>query len=114
MTDIWGDKSMTKAVWTSLATLLCAASAWGQTSAGTVSGTVRDASSAVIPNAQVALLSAATNVRSTTVSNEAGFYRLAGVAPGPYVLSAESPGMQKYEGNIVVQVGQSLVIDAKV
>ena len=103
---------MIKTVLTYVAAFLCAAScAWAQTSAGTVSGTVRDATSAVIPNAQVALVSAATNVRSTTVSNEAGFYRLAGVAPGRYVLSAESPGMQKYEGNIVVQVGQSLVID---
>lgn len=92
--------------------LLTIPSVWSQTSAGTVSGTVRDQTGAAIPNATVSLVNTATNVRSATVSNEAGFYRLPGVAPGQYRLAAEAKGMQKYEGDIGVQVSQSVVIDA--
>src|SRR5262245_43268740 len=102
---------MTKTILILLAATLLAASGSAQTSAGTISGTVRDASNAVIPNAHISLTSTATNVRTTTVSNAEGFYLLAGVTPGKYVLAAESPGMQKYEGNVAVQVGQSVVID---
>jgi Carboxypeptidase regulatory-like domain len=102
---------MTKTLLIFLAAIACALPAAAQSSSGTVSGTVRDSSRAVIPNAQIALVNAATNVRTTTVTNEEGLYRLAGVAPGQYVLSAEVAGMQKFEGNISVQVEQSVVID---
>ena len=94
-----------------LGAMILAVPAFAQTSAGTVSGTVRDASNAVIPGVNVTLLNTATNIRSSTVSNESGFYRLPSVSVGKYILTAESPGMQKYEGNVVVQAGQSLVID---
>lgn len=84
---------------------------WSQTSTGTAGGTVRDQTSVIIPNASAILLNTATNVRSTTTSNEAGFYRFPGVVPGQYRLSTESAGMQKSEGNLTVQVGQSVVVD---
>jgi Carboxypeptidase regulatory-like domain len=88
--------------------------AWPQASTGTVSGTVRDQSGAVIPGAAVSLTNTATNVVSKTISNEAGFYIFPGVVPGPYLLVAEAPGMQKFEGTLTVQVLQSAVVDAVV
>jgi hypothetical protein len=36
---------------------------------------------------------------------------VAGVVPGPYVLSVEAAGMQRFEGKLVVQVQQSAVVD---
>ena len=82
-----------------------------QASTGSVSGTVRDQSGAVIPGASVSLTSTATNVTSRTITNEAGLYRFPGVVPGPYRLAVEAPGMQKFEAHLTVQVQQSAVVD---
>ncbi|PYT27685.1 MAG: hypothetical protein DMG57_17425 [Acidobacteria bacterium] len=87
-------------------------SAWPQASTATVSGTVRDQSGAVIPNAAVTLTNSATNVASKTSTNGVGFYIFAGVVPGSYDLVAEAPGMQKFEGKLTVQVQQNAVVDA--
>lgn len=85
--------------------------AWPQATSGTVGGTVRDQSGAVVPNATVTMVNTDTNVTSTTKSNEAGVYYFPGVFPGPYRLTVEVPGMQKFEGSFTVSVGQSVVID---
>jgi hypothetical protein len=82
-----------------------------QASTGVVSGTVRDASGAVIPGATVVLTNTNTNGVSRTAANDAGFYMLPGVLPGPYRLTAEAPGMQKYEASLTVQTQQSAVVD---
>ena len=55
-----------------IATLfVLAAAAYGQTSRGTVSGTIIDASEAVIAGARVVLTGTETGVRRSTLSNEA-------------------------------------------
>ena len=82
-----------------------------QSSLGQVSGTVRDASGAVVPAAPVELLNTRTNVKSATTTNEAGFYIFPGIAPGSYNLTVESPGMEKFQGNLTILVRQSAVID---
>ena len=60
----------------------------GSDDAGGVSGTVRDLSGAVIPNASVTLTNTATNVVATSNTNEVGFYIFPAVMPGSYTLSA--------------------------
>jgi hypothetical protein len=85
--------------------------AWSQTTMGAVSGTVRDPSAAVVPNAAIALTNTATNISQTTNANEVGFYIFPDVAPGSYHLSVQSAGMQKFEGALVVRVAERLVID---
>jgi len=82
-----------------------------QSSTGTVSGTVRDQSGAVIPNQTVTLTNTATNVSVPTRTNEVGFYYFPTVIPGPYRLTVEAPGMAKHEVTFTVQVSQSVVID---
>jgi hypothetical protein len=98
-----------------ISTILMAAAvaplAWPQASTGSVSGTVRDQSSAVVPSANVSLTNTATNVTSKTTTNPVGFYIFPGVVPGPYRLTAEASGMQKFEGVLTVQVQQSVVVD---
>src|SRR6185295_503775 len=76
-----------------------------------VSGTVRDQSAAVIPDASVTLTNSATNFVYRSKANQAGFYLFPGVIPGPYLLTAEAPGMQKFEGELTVRVQQSAVVD---
>ncbi|MEK7408632.1 MAG: carboxypeptidase regulatory-like domain-containing protein, partial [Acidobacteriota bacterium] len=90
---------------------LFVSSAWPQASTGTVRGTVRDQTEAAIPKASVSLTNTATNVALRSTSNEVGFFLFAGVLPGPYRLSAEAPGMQKFEATLTVQVQQVAVVD---
>src|SRR5437867_11809738 len=84
--------------------------AWPQASTATVSGTVRDQTSAVIPSAVVTLTNKNTNVASKTATNEAGFYIFPGTFPGQYSVVVEAAGMQKFEGSLVVQVQQKTVV----
>ena len=101
-----------KVVFCLVALVLLVTPAWAQTSSATVSGTVRDPTGAVIPGASITLTNSATNISSKTTTNTAGVYFVAGVVPGPYTLSVEAAGMQRFEGKLTVQVGQSAVVDA--
>src|SRR6266508_4121042 len=94
-----------------LAPLLMTPCGWSQTTMGAVSGTVRDQSGALVPNAAVVLTNAATNVISNTVTNGVGFYIFPSVVAGSYTLSAQSAGMQKFEGAFVVRVTERVVMD---
>ena len=84
---------------------------WGQASNSTVRGAVRDPARAVVPGAAVSLSNTDTNIARKTVTNEAGLYVFPGVTPGPYRITVESAGMQRFEGTLTVQVQQDAVID---
>jgi len=92
--------------------LFLALTAWPQASTGTVTGTVRDESGAVIPAASVALTNTATNVTLNTTTNEVGYYLFPAVVPGPYRLVIEVPALQRFDGMLTVQVQQSAVVNA--
>src|SRR5687767_5537035 len=94
-----------------IALLMAAPAAWSQTTMGGVSGTVRDQTGAVIPNTAIGLTTTATNAVAKTVTNDVGFYIFPSVAPGNYTLTAQSPGMQKFEGAFTVRVADRVVID---
>ena len=93
------------------AALLTVTAAWPQASTSTVRGTVRDQAQAVIPKAMIKLTNTATNVSRTTESNEVGGYVFPNSFPGPYNLSAEFSGMQKYEVTFTVQAQLDAVIE---
>jgi Carboxypeptidase regulatory-like domain len=92
---------------------LLAVPAWPQAGNGSVRGTIRDQSNAVIPGAAVKLTNTATNLTSETTANEAGFYVFPVVVPGPYELTVEAPGLGKFQANITVQTQQSATLDAQ-
>ncbi len=85
---------------------------WAQASSATVRGPVRDQAQAIIPKAKVTLANTSTNVARETESNEAGIYVFPGVTPGPYRITVEAPGMQKFEGSLIVTVQSDAVVDA--
>lgn len=66
-----------------------------QTSYGSINGTVRDASGAVVPAAQVTLTSADTGAKMTRETNASGIYVFVNVSPGNYTLSVEAKGFAR-------------------
>src|SRR5437870_5202518 len=68
--------------------------AFGQSSNARVSGTVNDATGAVLPGVEVKATNNATGVVSTVLSNDAGAYNFASLLPGVYTISATLPAFQ--------------------
>src|SRR5215471_7019825 len=60
----------------------------------TVTGTVGDASGALIPGVEIKATNADTGVVSTTITNEAGAYNFRDLLPGRYNINASLPGFQ--------------------
>ena len=61
-----------------------AATAFAQSDRGTLTGTVADPTSAVIPGASVSAVNAETGTKYETISTETGNYTLTQVPPGNY------------------------------
>src|SRR5262245_58814512 len=81
----------------STALLLClvlSLQAFGQSANATVSGTITDATAALIPGVTITATNNDTGVVTTVISNEAGAYNFASLLPGVYKLSATLPGFQ--------------------
>ena len=88
--------------------LFLAPAAWSQDNA-TITGSVADASGAVVPNASISLTNAATGQVRQTVSNSVGIYRFANVGAGTYNLSASAQNYQKFnKTGIVANVAQTV------
>jgi hypothetical protein len=81
-----------------------------QVGAGSIQGTVTDPTGAVIPKASVVAENVETGISSHTVTNRAGFFIFPSAQPGKYRVTAESPGMQKWEGQLQLQTGQEAVV----
>jgi outer membrane receptor protein involved in Fe transport len=77
-----------------LALLAAAPLAFAQRTTGTITGTVKDASGAVLPGATVAIAGPNVVGSQTTTTNEAGFYRIPSVPPGEYVLTFTMNGFK--------------------
>src|SRR5262245_14623908 len=91
--------------------LLIPMAAWPQAGTSTVRGVVRDQAQAVSPGARVTLTNTGTSVARESQTNSAGFYTFPAVTPGAYRVSVESPGMNKFEGNLQVQTAQDTSVD---
>ncbi|HTM13519.1 MAG TPA: TonB-dependent receptor [Bryobacteraceae bacterium] len=80
---------------TIIAIILSTVPASGQTSNGTILGTITDSSHAVIPNVQVSLTDTGTNTRRSDSTNSQGYFVFPNLAPGTYRVDVEQPGFQK-------------------
>ena len=75
--------------------LLSASAAIGQTTTGSITGTVTDPSGAVIPNANVVAVNTGTGVRTPVKSNGAGVYTIRFLPIGSYTIEISSQGFSK-------------------
>lgn len=74
--------------------VLSAGSLFAQSSRGTVTGIVTDASKAVVANALVELTNAETKVARSSTTNDSGVYRFDAVDPGSYTIKVTASGFQ--------------------
>jgi hypothetical protein len=90
--------------------LLISTAALAQT--GTITGTVSDATGAVLPGVSIVATNTDTAANYDTVSTETGNYVLTAMPPGVYQMAVELPGFKKYvRRGITVLVAQTLRVD---
>jgi hypothetical protein len=80
---------------------------------GAISGTVSDPTSAVVPNAMVTLLNVGTNKEETITTEADGRFKFNNLQPGTYTLTIKTSGFADYKQEIVVEVGRTNTIDAR-
>ena len=97
---------------TLLAFVCLATSALAQNS-GSITGTVRDGTGAVVPGAQVILSNSQKGISLKTTTNSGGDYLIAGLPTGTFDLSITAKGFRKYEAKgIVLETAQKARVDA--
>ena len=100
MSKYLGAPPRAKHAWCRLCTLSAALTtlfsvcAWSQNQFATVSGTVTDASGAVVPEASVTVVNQSSGLKRSALSDTAGYYRFAGLPAGIYSLRMEKSGFQ--------------------
>src|SRR4051812_47541799 len=93
--------------------LLVAAAAWAQAPVGTISGTVRDQSDAVIPHASITVRQAATAVERHLLSATDGTFSAPSLAAGDYVVIAELQGFRTQTIDVTVATGRTVTVDMR-
>src|SRR5690242_12522647 len=87
---------------------------FSQTITGAVTGTVTDASGAVIPGAKVTASALKTGVKTTTTTNAAGVYSIRFLTIGDYDVRVEAAGFSPQSlGPFALEAGQVAKFDAK-
>jgi hypothetical protein len=101
-----------KAALVVLACIAFAIASSAQVITGTVSGTVKDASGAVLPGVTIQVQNTDTGVARMLISDERGYYTASNLSPGNYEVSASLEGFQtEVRRGFSVNVGQTSVID---
>jgi hypothetical protein len=86
-----------------------------QSTFGTVLGTVKDNSGAVIPKAKVSLTDTDENITHATLTDSKGDYEFVNTAPGHYKLEVAAPGFQLFAATDLLLVArQTLRVEVSV
>ena len=91
--------------------LLGSASLQAQLLTGSFSGTVQDPTGAVVNGATVTLLNQTTADTRKTVSNDRGYFTLAGIEPGIYTVTVQAKGFKGWkQADLTLNVGDERTI----
>ncbi len=87
--------------------------AFGQLAgSGSINGTVKDSTGAVVPGVSIKILNTSTGAERKTETNAAGIFNAAFLAPGSYTLEAGKTGFASMSRKgVVLQVGQVFTSD---
>jgi hypothetical protein len=87
---------------------------FGQSTFGTILGTVRDQSGALMPGCVVTVDNVGTSLRRSTLADESGSYTAPNLEPGTYKVKMEMPGFRVAEyTNIQLLARQTIRIDGQ-
>src|ERR1700693_1322968 len=85
---------------------------WAQVTTGTISGTVKDSTGAVLPGAKVVVLNEETGISRTVETDAAGRYSALSLGLGNYRVTGSLEGFQtEVRSGIVLTVGREAVVD---
>jgi Carboxypeptidase regulatory-like domain len=104
-------KRISAAFFGALLIVTCVRTLVAQSGAGSIEGTVTDATGAVIPGAAIHVVNDATGVANDTKSNDVGYYQVPELFTGHYTVTATAPGMETYKTSIDLLVAQAAVIN---
>lgn len=96
-----------------LVAVLFSLSAFAQLETGSISGTIRDSSGAVVPGARVKVTSASTGASRAGDSGTLGQYKILGLVPGLYEVTISSGSFAPYKTRAEVTVGGVTTLDAQ-
>ncbi|HEV1994472.1 MAG TPA: TonB-dependent receptor, partial [Candidatus Acidoferrum sp.] len=99
-------------IFASLLLATSVAQAQGVGSSGDIKGTVTDSSGSVLPKVPVVAVETERGSRRTAMTDDSGEYRVTGLSPGTYDVSAKLPGFQTaIRRGVTVTIGQTLIAD---
>lgn len=86
--------------------------ALAQTAGGSIMGTVKDGSGAVITEALAEILNVETGVARSLQPNDAGYFRVQNLQPGTYDITISAPGFKQFvRRGVTLTVGAEMAID---
>ena len=92
--------------------VLSPVAALAQSTLGTVLGTVKDNSGAVVPKAKVTLTDTDENVSRSTLTDSKGDYEFVNTKPDHYTVQVVAPGFDHYDAtNLLLVARQTLRVD---
>ena len=80
---------------------------------GSVDGTLKDSSDAVVPDVKVILVNKETGVKRESTSNETGYFFFPNVNPGVYTVTAERQGFKRTAQEATVLTGRRSTLDIR-
>ncbi|MBL8232422.1 MAG: TonB-dependent receptor [Bryobacterales bacterium] len=95
-------------LWIAAATGMFAQSGAG---GGSIQGTVKDPTGAVVPGVKIVITHLATNRVTNTESNTDGYYATPPLPIGKYKVRVSMEGMKTWESEITIETGKTAVVD---
>jgi Carboxypeptidase regulatory-like domain/TonB-dependent Receptor Plug Domain len=94
--------------------ILCLSSTFVAAQTASISGTVNDASGAVVRGAEVTARNTATNELRSAISSDSGSFAITNLQIGPYEIKVQKEGFKVFrQSKIELSVAQALTIDPK-
>jgi hypothetical protein len=92
--------------------VLVSSAVFGQVDKSNLTGIVRDASGAAIPDATIRITNKDTGAARSEVSDATGFYRFTSIDRGNYRMQVERTGFKKFlQENVALQTGETTTVD---
>jgi hypothetical protein len=103
-----------QSVFLPIALVLIGIPGWAQVPSAVLTGVVKDATGALVPNVKVSAIQTETNLSRQAETDESGTYRIAPLNPGTYRVEAEAGGFKKATvTGLVLEVGQQSRVDVE-